>query len=71
VNFLRFQQWPAIGELIKKGEGGLVMPVPFDRAPVEGVLSNDGYLSAQRREPEDVADLILDRLELNRGRRRK
>jgi hypothetical protein len=64
-------EWRAIRELIKKGEGGLVMPVRFDSAPIEGLLSIDGYLSAERREPEEVADLVLERLQLNRGRRRK
>jgi serine protease AprX len=64
-------EWRAIRELIKKGEGGLVMPVRLDKAPIEGLLSIDGYLSAERREPEDVADRVVKRLQLNRSRRRK
>jgi hypothetical protein len=64
-------EWRAVRELIKKIEGERVMPVRFDSAPIEGLLSIDGYLSAERREPEEVADLILDRLQVNRRRHRK
>jgi serine protease AprX len=64
-------EWRAVRDLIKKIEGERVMPVRFDKAPIAGLLSIDGYLSAERREPEEVADLILDRLQANRGRHRK
>jgi subtilisin family serine protease len=62
-------EWRAIRDLIKRGANGLVMPVRLDSVSIEGLLSIDGYLSAERREPEEVADLVLKRLQLNRGNR--
>jgi hypothetical protein len=41
------------------------MPVRLDDTPIPGLLSIDGYVSAKKREPDQIADLILDRLQAN------
>ena len=61
-------EWRLLRELIKKRAGHAVMPIRFDDTHVPGLFSVDGYSSAVGRSPEEIADLILDRLELNRGR---
>jgi hypothetical protein len=60
-------EWRAIRDLIKRKEGHAVMPVRLDDTPIPGLLSIDGYVSAKKREPDQIADLILDRLQANRS----
>jgi hypothetical protein len=60
-------EWRVVRELIKKKETSAVMPIRFDDTPIDGFFSIDGYVSAAGRAPEDVADVILDRLEANRA----
>ena len=55
-------------EIIKRKEPHAVMPIRFDDTHVSGLFSIDGYVATAGREPEDVADLILDRLESIRHR---
>jgi hypothetical protein len=45
----------------------MVMPIRFDDTLIDGLFSIDGYVSAAGRAPEDVADVILDRLDANPG----
>ena len=61
-------EWRALRELIKQREGYAVMPIRFDETHIPGQFSTDGYSSAAGRDPEEIADLILDRLLLNRER---
>jgi len=60
-------EWRAVRELIKTKAGYAVMPVRFDDTHIPGLLSIDGYISTKRREPEQIADLILERLRANRS----
>jgi len=60
-------EWRVVREIIKKKGARAVMPIRFDDTHVAGMFSIDGYVSAAGREPEDIADLILDRLESNRA----
>jgi hypothetical protein len=58
-------EWRVVREMIKKKETSAVMPIRFDETQIDGLFSIDGYVSAAGRAPEDVADVILDRLEAN------
>src|SRR5262249_18631370 len=60
-------EWRVVREIIKQKEAHAVMPIRFDDTHITGLFSIDGYISAQGREPEDIADLVLDRLESNRA----
>lgn len=60
-------EWRVVRDIIKKKEARAVMPIRFDDTHINGLFSIDGYVSAAGREPEDIADLILDRLESNRA----
>jgi tetratricopeptide (TPR) repeat protein len=60
-------EWRAIRDLIKKRRTADVMPLRFDDTEIPGLFSTDGYVWISERPPEEVADLILARLELNTG----
>lgn len=55
-------EWRAIRDIIKSKEDDRVMFVRFDDAPVDGVLSIDGYIDARSFGAHDVARFIVDRL---------
>lgn len=56
-------EWRAIRDLIKKRQDASIMPIHMDDTCISGLLSIDGYINAQRREPADVAKLIMERLQ--------
>ena len=58
-------EWRAIRDLIKMGNGGLIMPLRFDDAKISGLFSNDGYVDIGSRPPDEIAALIMQRLEQN------
>ena len=58
-------EWRAIRDLIKSREDDLVMPVRFDNVEVPGFFSIDGYVWVGDRQPQEIAQLILARLEIN------
>lgn len=60
-------EWRAIRDLIKRGRGPAVMPVRFDNTEIPGLFSTSGYIWVGDREPNVIADLILERLEIERG----
>jgi hypothetical protein len=60
-------EWRVVRELIKQKESSAVMPIRFDDTHIPGLFSIDGYVSAAGRDPEDIADIILDRLDTNRA----
>lgn len=62
-------EWRVMRDIIKQQEEERVMLVRLDGTNVPGVLSIDGSVFAIDRDPEEVADLILERLELNRRRK--
>ncbi|MBS1208298.1 MAG: disease resistance protein [Proteobacteria bacterium] len=55
-------EWRAIRDIIKTKEDDRVMFIRFDDAPVDGVLSIDGYIDARKFNPSEVANFILQRL---------
>lgn len=55
-------EWRAVRDIIKSKEDDRVMFVHFDDAPVDGVLSIDGYIDARAFGADDVAKFILQRL---------
>jgi hypothetical protein len=57
-------EWRAIRDLIKHKKDDQIMFVRFDDAPVEGVLSVDGYIDAKIHAPEKVAEFILQRIQM-------
>jgi hypothetical protein len=60
-------EWRAIRDLIKHKNDDQIMFVRFDDAPVEGVLSLDGYVDARVHSPEKLADFIRQRVETSRA----
>lgn len=61
-------EWRAIRDLIKHKNDDQIMFVRFDDAPVEGVLSLDGYVDARVHSPENVAEFIWQRLQTSMPR---
>lgn len=55
-------EWRAIRDIIKSKDDDRVMFVRFDDAPVDGVLSIDGYIDAKSLGASDVARFIVERL---------
>ena len=56
-------EWRAIRDLIKHKKDDQIMFVRLDDAPIEGVLSLDGYVDATRHSPEKMAEFILRRIQ--------
>lgn len=54
-------EWRAIRDLIKKKQDTSIMFVRLDDANISGLFSIDGYISANGREPAEIASLILSR----------
>jgi hypothetical protein len=61
-------EWRAIRDIIKRRRDADVMPLRFDDTQVPGLFSIDGYVDLRKRDPERVADMIAERLALNRTR---
>lgn len=64
-------EWRAIRDIMKARRGQDIMPLRFDDTDVPGLFSIDGYLDLCDRDPDNVAALILKRLESNRSRAAK
>lgn len=62
-------EWRAIRDVIKQHRESAVVPVRFDNTEIPGLFSTDGALPVDDRAPETIADLILQRLHLERSRR--
>jgi len=60
-------EWRAIREIImERGNSAhSIMFTRFDDATVEGVFKHDGYIDLNAYSPSEVANLILQRVELN------
>lgn len=63
-------EWRAIQDMIKRRQDDDVMPLRFDDTEVPGLFSIDGYVDLRDRDPEHVADVILERLEWITRKRR-
>jgi hypothetical protein len=59
-------EWRAIRDVIAEKPDSMIMPFRFDDTHIPGLFSTDGYIDASGRTPAQIADLILQRLELNR-----
>ncbi len=60
-------EWRAIRDLLKQRQDEDIMPLRFDDTHIAGLFSIDGYLDLQKYTPEQTAELILKRLQLNSG----
>ena len=60
-------EWRALRDLIKKKETALIMPMRFDQTEIPGLFSIDGYIDIAKRNADEVSQLILQRLEMNRN----
>jgi hypothetical protein len=63
-------EWRAIRDLIKKKKAWEIMFVRFDDTEIAGTYSIDGYVNAEGREPEEVAERIIERYRINEQRPR-
>ena len=59
-------EWRAIRDLIKQKQDKAIMLIRFDKTVIPGLFSIDGYVDAIDRSPEEIANLILQRLPLNK-----
>jgi len=55
-------EWRAIRDIIKRRRASDVMPLRFDDTDVPGLFSIDGYVPIGNRSPQEIGDLILQRL---------
>ncbi|MHC4696035.1 MAG: TIR domain-containing protein [Planctomycetota bacterium] len=60
-------EWRAILDLIKKRQISAVMLLRFDNTEIPGLFSTAGSAWIGDRQPEEVADLILERMRVNAG----
>ncbi len=58
-------EWDAIFDLIKQRGDSFVMLLRFDDAEIPGLYSTHGCVWIADRSPDEIADLILERLRLN------
>ena len=58
-------EWRAILDLIKQRQTSTVMPLRFDDTAIPGLFSIDGYVWIGGRSPQEIADLILQRMGIN------
>lgn len=56
----------AVLDMVKEKKTARIMLVRFDDTRIQGFFSIDGYIDAKGRNPSDLADLIVQRLKLNR-----
>lgn len=61
-------EWDAIFDLLKQRRESEVMFCRYDRATIEGIFSDTGFVELDRKSPEEFAALILQRYELNQAR---
>ncbi|MGB8509564.1 MAG: TIR domain-containing protein [Pyrinomonadaceae bacterium] len=61
-------EWRAIRDLIKQRRDEDIMLMRFDDSKVKGLLSIDGYVDLRKRSPDEVVDLICQRLEIKNNR---
>src|ERR1051326_2413947 len=57
-------EWGAIRDLIKRKQSSRIMLLRFDNAEIPGLFSTDGYAPIDKRSPQEIADLILKRMQV-------
>ncbi|HKI06683.1 MAG TPA: hypothetical protein VKK31_32195 [Thermoanaerobaculia bacterium] len=60
-------EWEAIRDLIKRRQVSSVMLLRFDNTEIPGLFSTAGHIWIGDRSPEDIAQRIIERLQLNSG----
>jgi len=58
-------EWRAIRDLINGPQAATVMLLRFDKSEIPGMFPTDGYVWIGDRTPDDIANLILERLRIN------
>jgi hypothetical protein len=58
-------EWRAVKDIIKSKKNQKIMFIRFDEAKIDGVFSIDGYVDANQYKPAEIAEFILQRVELN------
>src|SRR5215475_13754277 len=56
-------EWRVVRDLLKSRHDWEIMSFKFDDVIIEGLLSIDGYIDIDNRTPEEVAYLILQRID--------
>src|SRR5262245_670446 len=56
-------EWRVVRDVLKQRHDSEIMPFKFDEVSIEGLLSIDGYIDIDNRTTEDVAYLILQRID--------
>src|SRR5215813_9110330 len=56
-------EWRVVRDVLKSKRDSEIMPFKFDDVFIEGLLSIDGYIDIDNRTPEEVACLILQRID--------
>jgi hypothetical protein len=59
-------EWRAVRQTLGSKRPETIMPVRFDDTHIDGLFTIDGYINANDRKPEEIAELIMQRLILNR-----
>lgn len=55
-------EWRALRAVLKHRQDGDLMPLRFDHSEISGLFSIDGYVWIGDRRPQEVANLILQRI---------
>lgn len=58
-------EWRAIREIINNRDDLSLMPMRFDRQEIPGLFSHDGYVDLSEFTPEQAAELVIQRVQLN------
>ncbi len=62
-------EWRAVQDIIKKRQDDAIIPLRFDDTDVPGLFSIDGYIDLRDRDPENIAEIIIERLRANLRKR--
>lgn len=60
-------EWGAVRDLIKQRQTAAIMPFRFDTTEIPGLFSTHGYVWIGDRTPKEMAELILERLQVDLG----
>jgi hypothetical protein len=63
-------EWAATFDLLKQRKDDYVMLCRFNGANVKGLFSTSGFVELDSKTPDQAAELILQRLALNKGNRK-
>lgn len=58
-------EWRIVRTLIMNRQAATIMPLRFDNTEIPGLSPIDGYVWIGGRSPQKIADLILERMEIN------